>query len=121
MTLELLPMELAVCKLPEDARPDPSIPFSFFARTDQEASLVCPSECAPENALKKEAGWRCLRVRGPLDFSLVGVLARLSSVLAARSIPIFAVSTYDTDYLLIKKEALPAALNALREAEIDVR
>jgi hypothetical protein len=64
----------------------------------------------------RESGWRCLKVRGPLDFGLTGILAALTSALAAASIPIFALSTYDTDYLMIKTDTLERAIEALRGA-----
>ena len=113
MTLELLAPEFTVCQLPENAQADLSVPFTFLARTDRELSLVSPQP--PENALKAEAGWRCFRICGALDFSLVGILARIARCLAEKGIPIFAVSTFETDYILLKKEFLPAALNALRD------
>ena len=113
MTLEVLPMEFTVCKLPPKAAADFSVPFTFVSRTDEELSLVCPAEAVPENALAAEKGFRCLRVRGPLDFSLVGILAGIASCLSAEGISLFAVSTYDTDYLLVKKESLPQAVRAL--------
>lgn len=113
MTLEILPMEFAVCKLPPDGAADLAVPFTFVSRTDAELSLVCPEEAVPDSALHAERGFRCLLVRGPLDFSLVGVLAGIAGCLAESGISLFAVSTYDTDYLLVKKEALPSAVEAL--------
>ncbi len=110
--LEALPGGFTVCKPREAVRADR--PFHFLARTDGECSLVCPTEEAPGRCEAREDGWRCLRVAGAMAFSLVGVLARLSGVLAAAGVSIFAVSTYDTDYLFIKAEDFPRALDALR-------
>ena len=113
MTFELLPGTFAVCQLPLGAKIDCDSPFTFFARTDGEASLVCESEKIPPEALRVEPDWRCLRVLGPLDFGLIGILASIAGCLAKAQVPIFAVSTYDTDYVLIrrdKKEAAQAAL-----------
>lgn len=116
MTLEILAPEFTVCQLPPDAQADTSIPFSFLSRTDTELSLVCPSVHTPACALKADAGWRCLRVVGSMDFSLVGVLSGIAGCLAARQIPVFAVSTFDTDYILLKQARLDQAAAALRKA-----
>ena len=91
-------------------------PFHFLARTDGEVSLVCPTPDAPNACDAREDGWRALRVAGPLEFSLVGILSRLSNALAAAGVSVFAVSTYDTDYLFVKAEAYEKALEALRGA-----
>ena len=68
---------------------------------------MCPECFAPQNALVRDDGWRAMRIEGILDFSLVGILAKLAGVLANQQIPVFAVSTYNTDYLLVKKDKLP--------------
>ena len=93
MTLELLPPEFTVCQLAADSEADLSASFTFFARTDEELSLVCPLDACPASALNRQDGWRCLRVKGPLDFSLIGILAELANCLAKAGVPIFAVST----------------------------
>ena len=116
MTLELLPPEFTVCQLAADSEADLSAPFTFFARTDEELSLVCPLDACPASALNRQDGWRCLRVKGPLDFSLIGILAELANCLAKAGVPIFAVSTYNTDYILVKKENFEMALEALEKA-----
>ena len=114
LTLEALPGDYTVCKPREAVWQDK--PFHFLARTDGELSLVCPTPDAPETTEAREDGWRGLRVAGQLEFSLVGILARLSSALAAAGVSLFAVSTYDTDYLFVKDEAYQKALDALRGA-----
>jgi hypothetical protein len=120
MRLHVLPGEFSVCKIsglnPESFNGE----TVFFAKAGGGLSLVCATKNAPEDALEAEHGWRAFMVEGPLDFSLVGVLARISAVLAAVGISIFAVSTYDTDYVLIKKEKLPAALSALEAEGYDI-
>ncbi len=113
MILEWLPMEFSVCKANQLPAVSLDIPFSFLARTDEECSLVCPSSSVPDGMLIRDDGWVGFRVKGPLEFSLVGILAGIASCLAAAKVSIFAVSTYDTDYVLIrrdKKEAAQAAL-----------
>jgi uncharacterized protein len=119
--LRALPGELAVCRLPADApAPAPGAgPLSSVTRTADELSIVCPAEDAPAGA-EFERGWRALRVAGPLDFALTGVLAAVAAPLAEAEVSIFAVSTYDTDYVLVREAALPAAAEALRRAGHDV-
>lgn len=116
MKLGLLEQEFSVCKLEPSAPVDLGGAFCFAARTDRELSLVCPSEAAPEHCIACEAGWRAMRVEGALAFSLVGILAKLTAALARADVGLFAVSTFDTDYILVKKEALPRAVEALRGA-----
>ncbi len=118
LTLTLAPERLAVCRLAPDA-PIPPLPLGSslvaLTLTPDELSLVIPEEAAPVGAAT-EAGWRALRVAGPLDFSLTGVLVSLAEPLAQAGVSIFAISTYDTDYLLVRESALAAALAALRAA-----
>jgi hypothetical protein len=111
-----LPGLFAVCKLPADA----SIPESdgtFFAltRTQDEISLVCPENAVPIGA-QVEKGWICFQLQGPFPFTMTGVLASFIWPLGEASIPIFAISTYDTDYVLIKKEHREKALSTLTTA-----
>lgn len=108
----------AVCKLP----PGPVVPewatagdvFSV-TRTPDELSVVCRQEMVPAGT-QAEVGWRCLRVAGAMPFTLVGVLASLTGPVAATGVGVFAVSTFDTDYLLVKEVEFPAAVAALRGA-----
>ncbi len=117
-TLDLLQDELAVCRLPVDA----AVPnwawsgeLTSITSTDEELSLVCAADPVPPE-VTHTAGWRAVKVRGPLDFSLVGILAGISGVLAEAEISIFAISTYDTDYILVRGTDLDAAVTALRTA-----
>jgi hypothetical protein len=103
--------------------PDGEIPENIFqcafysiSRTDQELSIVCPSSLAVK-AENSEAGWSCLKVHGPLDFSLTGILADISGFLARAGIGIFVISTFDTDYILVKSEHLEEAKKALLRAD----
>lgn len=113
LRLELLPMPFAVCQLAQDAPMPPGAPFTFWARTDDEVSLVCPEADAPGAYLRKEDGWRALRVAGTLDFSLVGILSRLTAALAEAGVGVFVISTYLTDYVLVREGQLEAAVAAL--------
>ena len=117
LKLSLLPTRLAVCWLAPDA-PLPAWPdgeLTAITRTPDEISIVCAEACVPPG-VTAEKGWRALKVAGPLDFSLTGVLAALAAPLAEAKISIFALSTFDTDYLLVKEAALAPALQTLRSA-----
>ena len=121
MNLEILPRELSICKLTSLPDFHPGEGFFALCRTDSEISLVCPAEEVPETAAAREDGWRALRVEGALDFSLTGILSRLTAVLADRGIGLFAVSTYDTDDILVRAGDLDRAANALADAGYGIR
>lgn len=118
-TLDVLSGRLAVCRL------DPSAPLADWmaggaplasvTRTASELSVVC-AEAAVPAGVRAETGWRALRVRGPLAFDVSGVLASLTAPLAAAGIPIFSLSTFDTDVVLVREADLDAAITALSEA-----
>ena len=119
--LTLLPGEYAVCRLAPgaDAGPLPAVATAglySLTRTRSETSVVCPVELAPAAATEVERGWRTLEVAGPMAFTLTGVLAGITTPLAEEGIPVFAVSTYDTDHLLVQRDTLAAAVAALRAA-----
>jgi hypothetical protein len=118
LTLILLPEIFAICRLAPNA-PVPSWadkgPFTAITRTPDELSIVCRQNHVPDDRMA-ERGWRCLKVAGPLDFALTGILATLTTPLAQAGISIFALSTYDTDYLLVKETSIVPAVTALRAA-----
>ena len=116
ITLEVLKTDFSVCKVTDYARIDIDQPFVFTGCTDEEKSLVCPVELVPGNTTGRDDGWKAFRICGVLDFSLIGILAGIAGVLAAERIGIFAVSTYNTDYILTKKENFDRAIAALKEA-----
>ena len=115
-----LDVRFSVCKVKDYSGIDLTRPFCFIGKTDEENSLVCPEETVPENTLERDDGWRGFRIIGQLDFSLVGILAGISKVLAANEIGIFAISTYNTDYVLTKEENFRKALDALRDAGYEI-
>ena len=115
LQLQILPQSLTVCKAQRLADIELSGLF-FIGSTDAELSLVCETDRVPAHTLAREDGWRALRIVGQLDFALTGILSGIASVLAAAKVGIFAVSTYDTDYILVKGENLDLATNALRKA-----
>ena len=115
MKLKVLDAELTICQVADAADIDLKAGLCFIGKTDEELSLVCETKAAPARTLARSDGWRAFRIEGVLDFSLVGILARISAILAARNIGIFAVSTFNTDYILVKKEDLDRALEALEK------
>ena len=120
--LELLPDIYAVCRLDKNAPvPDWATRglFSSITRTAGGLSVVC-LDAQVAGGVKKESGWKILMVEGPLDLSLTGVLASLTGPLAREGLSVFALSTYDTDYLLVKKEQLEQAIQVLEAEGYDV-
>jgi hypothetical protein len=89
--------------------------FFSLTNTSEELSLVCPIEFLP-SGVNADRDWRCFKLQGPIPFSLTGILNAITAPLAQANLGIFAISTYDTDYVLVKKEVVPQALSALRDA-----
>jgi predicted glycoside hydrolase/deacetylase ChbG (UPF0249 family) len=118
LEIETLPGTYAICRLPPQ-HPWPAAPVSdgifSITRSSSELSIVCLETSAPRDA-RIEPGWRCLKVRGPLDLDLVGIMADLASVLAAAGVSLFAISTFETDAVLVRGRDLERALAALRSA-----
>jgi hypothetical protein len=118
LTLSLLPETLAICRL-EPGTPLPQwIPTNTFfsiTGTDDELSLVCTMKAVPDD-VKVDGDWRGFKLHGPFPFSLVGILNSVTIPLAQANIGIFAISTYDTDYVLIKESNLSLAITTLRDA-----
>ena len=116
MNIETIEHRFSVCKVENFSEVDPESPFCFMGKTDEEYSLVCLTEHVPQNVLAREDHWRAMRIQGSLDFSLVGILARISGLLAENGIGLFAVSTYNTDYILTKEDNYRKALSVLAAA-----
>lgn len=113
MIIEKLEHDFSVCKVKDYSSANLNSEFCFTGKTDNENSLVCFTAEVPNNTTAREDGWQAFRISGTLDFSLVGILARISAILAENEIGIFAISTYDTDYVLVKKENYRKALRVL--------
>ncbi len=118
MTLEFLNRELSVCKYAQPIFPDGD--FVFVGKTDREFSLVCETAYVPDGWTERDDGWAAFRIVGQLDFSLIGILSRIAGILADEKISMFALSTYDTDYFLIKRENKGRTLEALRNHGYDI-
>lgn len=124
LTVQIRPGAYVVLRLPGDAAVpaglvEPTDGLVSVTRTADELSVVCPAELAVE-AEQVEAGWRLLTARGPFEFTLTGIMAALSGALAAAGVPLFALSTFDTDHLLVKDDDLGRAVQALRDAGHEV-
>ena len=119
--LETLPPRFSVCRVKDYSGVDLTKSFCFTGTTDAENSLVCPESLVPENTTERDDGWKGFRIIGQLDFSLIGILARISKILAESGIGIFAISTYNTDYILTKEENFKKAMKVLKNAGYEVR
>lgn len=113
MRLQIIEGKFSVCKVENLRAVNFNVPWLFVGKTDVEISVVCLTADVPHATLAREDGWRALRVAEPMNFGLTGVLAGISTVLAQAGISIFAVSTFDTDYILMKGENLGLAQSAL--------
>ena len=113
MELKILEHNLTVCKVRDVSDINMTADFYFIGKTDAELSLVCKTEDAPVDTIERDDGWKGFRIQGTLDFSLIGILSKLLGILADHNISIFAVSTYNTDYILVKEENFDKALKVL--------
>ncbi len=116
--LELVPEVLAIARLNSDGPiPEWALRSSFFSitKTSEELSVVCEQDYLPQE-VRGERDWRALKVKGPLEFSLTGVLASVSGPLATSGVSLFAISTFDTDYILVKQDKVSRAVSALKNA-----
>lgn len=113
MELKMIEHNLTVCKVRDVSDIDITAEFFFIGKTDEELSLVCKTDDTPNETIERDDGWKGFRIQGTLDFSLIGVLSKLSGILADHKIGIFAVSTYNTDYILVKEENFDKALKVL--------
>ncbi len=122
MNIKKLDYDFSVCKVTDYSQIDltSSGEYYFIGKTEQENSLVCPSDKVPDNTTECDSGWKAFRIDETLDFSLIGILAKISSLLADNNIGIFAVSTYNTDYVFVKKENFDKALKILSENDYNV-
>ena len=120
MVLKKLEYDLTVCKVRSISNIDFSDDLYFVGKTDEEISLVCTTASVPEDTIARDDGWKGFRIQGVLDFSLIGILSRISTLLAENNIGIFAVSTYNTDYVFVKKENYNKALFVLDEAGYEI-
>lgn len=115
MEIKILEQDFSICKVADLSQIDYSDEFYFFCKTDEELSLVCHTKLIPSNTIECNKGWRAFRIQGVLDFSLIGILSRISSLLADNQVGIFVVSTFNTDYILTKEENFEKSIEILKE------
>ena len=116
MEIKVLEQDFTVCQVENYTQVNWAAEFCFTGKADDECSLVCATGDVPADVIRRDDGWKRFRIQGVLDFSLVGILSKIATLLAENSIPIFAISTYNTDYVLTKAEYYGKALNALKQA-----
>ena len=120
MVIKPLDPDLSVCKLADVSQLDLSQFFYFIGKTDEEISLVCETSRVPMHTTARDDGWKAFRIQGVLDFSLIGILSKITTLLAENGVGIFAVSTYNTDYILVKAAQFEKALTVLALAGYEI-
>ncbi len=115
MEIKIIDKNFSICKIQDLSQVNFHDEFCFLSKTDEEISLVCITESIPQSVTEIEKGWKAFRIQGTLDFSLVGILSRISAILAEHNISIFAVSTYNTDYIFVKEIYFLNAITELKE------
>lgn len=114
MEIKKIDHNFQVCQVEDYSLVNLNSEYSFIGKTDEEKSLVCITDEVPANVIQQDDGWKAFRIQGVLNFSLIGILAKIAAALADNGISIFAVSTYNTDYVLMKKENYQKALDVLK-------
>lgn len=120
MEIKKIHQEFSVCQVEDYSLVNLDSEYSFIGKTDEEKSLVCITSEIPSNVIQRDDGWKALRIQGVLEFSLIGILSKIAAILADNNISIFVVSTYNTDYLLIKKENYEKAIKTLENADYKI-
>ncbi len=121
MELKIINQDFSICKVEDLSQIDYSDEFCFISKTDEELSLVCNTNLVPPNAIECDNGWKAFRIQGVLDFSLIGILSKIATLLAENKIGIFAVSTYNTDYILTKKENFDKAIKTIEKNGYEIK
>lgn len=116
MEIKKLDYDFSVCKVKDFSKIDLDSEYCFVGKTDEEKSLVCITNNIPNNVIAHDDNWKAFRIEGVLDFSLIGILSQISTLLAESQVGIFAISTYNTDYILTKKDNFQKALKVLSKA-----
>ncbi len=120
MQIKKMDYDFSVCKVADYSLVDFTAEYCFTGKTQEENSLVCMTGDVPPNATRREDGWKAFRVQGILDFSLIGILSGICNALAENGISVFVISTFDTDYVLTKKENYQRALDILEIAGYEI-
>ena len=120
MKIKKIHQEFSVCQVVDYSLVNLDSEYSFIGKTDEVKSLVCITSEVPLNVIRRDDGWKAFCIQGVLDFSLIGILAKISTILADNNISIFVVSTYNTDYVLIKSESYQKALEVLKSIGYEI-
>ena len=120
MEIKKINLDFSICKVMDYSLVNLNAEYCFIGKTDEEKSLVCITSDVPSNVIQRDDGWKCFRIQGILDFSLIGILSKIAEILADNGISIFANSTYNTDYILIKKEDYQKALDILKHSGYEI-
>ena len=120
MQIKKIYHNFSICQVEDYSLVNLEADYSFIAKTEEERSLVCITKDVPSNVIRREDGWKAFCVQGVLDFSLIGILSKISTILAERGISIFAVSTYNTDYILIKDTNYEKELEVLKSSGYEI-
>lgn len=120
MQIQKIDLDFSICKVSDYSQVNWNSAYCFIGKTDEENSLVCITEDVPSNTTACDSGWKAFRIQGTLDLSLVGILSQISTLLAANGIGLFAVSTYNTDYILTKKDHYDKAIRVLAKSDYSV-
>ena len=120
MQIKKIYHNFSICQVEDYSLVNLEADYSFIAKTEEERSLVCITKEVPSNVIRRDDGWKAFCVQGVLDFSLIGILSEISTILAEHGISIFAVSTYNTDYILIKDTNYEKALEVLRSSGYEI-
>ena len=116
MKIQKIHQDFSVCQVEDYTLVNLESKYCFIGKTDEEKSLVCLTNEVPSNVIRRDDGWRAFCIQGVLDFSLIGILSKIASILANHHISIYAVSTYNTDYIFLKKENYQRGLEVLEAA-----
>ncbi|MDD3369689.1 MAG: ACT domain-containing protein [Lachnospiraceae bacterium] len=116
MNIQRIDGKFSVCKVADYSQVNLADDYCFTGKTDEENSLVCLTEKVPDNTIERQDGWKAFRIQGVLDFSLIGILSKITAILAEHKIGICAISTYNTDYVFTRDDQFEKALEILKEA-----
>lgn len=120
MEIKKIDYHFSICKVKDFTQVSLEDEYCFVGKTDEENSLVCITDNVPHSVIERDDGWKAFRIQGVLDFSFIGILSKMSTLLAEQQIGIFAISTYNTDYILTKEENYSKALKILADAGYEI-
>ena len=120
MEIKQIHQDFSVCRVEDQSLTNFDAEYCFIGKTDEEKSLVCITGDVPPNVIRREDGWKGFRIQGVLDFSLIGILSEIAALLADNGISICAISTYNTDYILVKEDNYQKALDVLMNAGYEI-